>query len=341
MRRFLYTGILVALVGLPLTAQTAPTPTYQYSRLFYYTDTPAHKKDFFEHAAYVDVFAPQSYVIFGDGSVGGSLSEDLIAFAHANKISIMPLVTNGAFNASTTVSILSDPLKRRTAIATLIEEAQRCGYVGWQLDFEQIPVAYKDDYSAFVDEAATELHRMGLLLSVAVVSKVSDVPTDYKGKLWVNLIGAYDYDALAASADFISVMSYDDPESTGPVVEFPWLVRVLNYSLLHIPAAKLSLGVPLYYWKWNDFTGKLVGIGGYTELSKLLTKYPKAPYYYDPTYKAPSIYYKEKGIPYTVWYENARSVADKIALVKHYKLQGISLWALGLENPSVYQSLKR
>ena len=35
-------------------------------------------------------------------------------------------------------------------------------------------------------------------------------------------------------------MSYDDPESTGPVVEYSWLKRVLKYSLEFIPNEKLS-----------------------------------------------------------------------------------------------------
>lgn len=318
----------------------APQAPAHYTRLFYYTDTPEHKKDFFAHASSVDIFAPQTYSLYKDGSLGSTITPDLISFAKSKGIKIMPLVTNGAFNASTTVSILDDPLKRSTAISSLIVEAQNRGYIGWQFDFEQIPVAYKDDYSNFIRDAAAEFHAARLQISVAVVAKVSDNPSDYKGKLWTNLIGAYDYDALASTTDFISIMSYDDPESTGPVVEFPWLLRVVAYARAHIPPQKISLGIPLYYWKWNDYTGKLIGIGGYEQLAKLFKKYPSAPYYYDPTYEAPSVYYKENGVPYTVWYENARSVAAKVALIKKYNLQGASFWALGLENPSIYQSIR-
>ncbi len=329
--------IVFLVLIVPRIGQAAP----KYERLFYYTDTPFHKQDFFAHAGYVDIFAPQSYAFYPDGTLNVTITPDLVNFAHAHGIRIMPLVTNGAFNASTTVSILDDPLKRGTAIASLVTEAQNRGYMGWQFDFEQIPVAYKDDYSRFIADAATAFHAAGLKISVAVVAKVSDVPTDYKGKLWNNLIGAYDYDALASSTDFISIMSYDDPESTGPVVEFPWLLRVVAYARAHIPDEKISLGIPLYYWKWNDYTGKLIGIGGYEALQKVFKKYPHAPYYYDPTYEAPSIYYRENGTPYTVWYENARSIAAKVALVKKYHLHGVSFWSLGLENPSIYQSIAR
>jgi len=39
------------------------------------------------------------------------------------------------------------------------------------------------------------------------------------------------------------------------------LQQVLHYVKDKIPANKLSLGVPLYYWKWNADTNKRVGSG--------------------------------------------------------------------------------
>lgn len=339
LRAALLIPVLLVLLALPYSAGAAAPLHYQH--LFYYRDSPANKKDFFAHANVVDIFAPQVYSLYPDGTLGGALSQDLITFAKKRGIKIIPLVTNGAFNASTTDTLLTDTAKQSVAITTLIQEALAHGYAGWQFDFEQIPAYNKDAYSAFIQNAATKLRAAGLSVSVAVVAKVSDNPSDYKGRLWQNLIGAYDYDALASSTDFVSLMSYDDPESTGPVVEFTWLKRALDYALLHIPAKKLSLGIPLYYWKWNDVTGKLIDIGGYPALAKTFAKHPNAPYYYDTTYQAPSIYYQDNGVPYTIWYENARSIAAKMALVKSHKLHGASFWALGLENPSVFKSLAR
>ena len=36
------------------------------------------------------------------------------------------------------------------------------------------------------------------------------------------------------------------------------------------------------------------------------------------------------GVEYTVWYENSRSVLAKIKLARHFGIDGISLWRLGL-----------
>lgn len=340
---FLLFCLITGTLGNPvaaLAASAAPTP-FHYQRLFYYRDGTLSKASFFAHASSIDVFAPQVYAIASDGSLSGTLDADLLAFAKKHKIKVMPLVTNGSFSPAAYQALFSDPKKEGAAIAALIAEAKDRGYWGWQIDFEQMEVGDKEEFSAFVEKAATALHAQGLTLSVAVVSKVSDTPSDYKKDLWNKLIGVYDYTALAASADFISLMSYDDPESTGPNAPYPWLSRVLTYALAHIPAKKLSLGIPLYYWQWNDATGKLVGIGGNEGIDNVFKNHPSVVVKYDTTAQTPYLHYFNNGIGYTIWYENARSVKAKVALVKLHKLYGVSLWTLGLELPSIYNSLKQ
>jgi spore germination protein YaaH len=223
MKSFTTFALMLAAAGVLLlpysaiAATAAKAPAYHYQRLFYYRDGDLAKASFLAHPSSIDVFAPQVYAFADDGTLTGTLDPDLIAFAKKNKIKIMPLVTNDDFSPAITKAILTDPTKEATAISALIAEAKDRGYWGWHIDFEQMPAEDKDAFSAFVAKAAAALHASGLTLSVAVIAKVSDNPADYKGALWENLIGAYDYSALAASADFISVMAYDDPASTGPI----------------------------------------------------------------------------------------------------------------------------
>ena len=56
---------------------------------------------------------------------------------------------------------------------------------------------------------------------------------------------------LAKAADFISLMTYDDPNSVGPVASLPFVNSVLAYVKDKIPPEKLSLGIPLYNWGWS------------------------------------------------------------------------------------------
>jgi spore germination protein YaaH len=325
--------VLSALLVLPFSA-FATTPTYHPVRLFYYTDDENAKKSFLKNAWHIDIFAPQVYELRADGTLSGTLEPELIRHAKKNKAKIMPLVTNEKFSSTSHKDILDDPNVQAIALNALIAEAKNHGYYGWQFDFEQMDVSYRDKFSAFVARAADLFKPAGLVLSVAVVAKISDNPTDYPNNLWQKLIGVYDYDALAKSADFISVMSYDDPTSKGPAVQFAWLEKVLAYSLKHIPNEKLSLGLALYYWARDTSTRKLIGIGGNETIDKIFAK-RKVVVTFDDINKMPVMHYTADGVLYSLWYENAKSIAYKLALIKQNKLHGFSAWTLGLEVPSV------
>ena len=304
-------------------------------RIFYFRDNQKARASLFAHPRSIDVLAPQSYSIDDAGALSGIIKDDILTFAKKHNIKVMPLVTNGSFSKKTAEAILDDMMKQDIAINSLIAEAEKQGYWGWQIDFEGMDASYKDKYSAFVKRMGEAMSAHKIIFSVAVVAQISSNPEDYPNDLWNRIVGAYDYGPLASSADFISVMAYDSPQSTGPVAPYPWLDQVINYSLRSVPANKLSLGIPFYYWKWNDASGKLVDIGGYSGIKNTLKRshiilgYSKAD-------QAPFIKYAVKKVPYTVWYENSKSIAQKIKLIKQYKLQGFSGWVLGLESPSVY-----
>jgi spore germination protein YaaH len=304
-------------------------------RIFYFVDSPTARASLFAHPTAMDVLAPQSYEFDTNAVLQGSVDPSILAFAKANNIKVMPLVTNGSFDQASLTAVLNDPTRENAAIAMLVAEAKKEGYWGWQIDFEQMNASYKDQYSEFVAKAAVALHANGLELSVAVIAQNSGNPSDYPANLWNNLIGAYDYSALASSTDFVSVMSYDDPTSTGPVAPLSWMKSVISYSLKFIPADKLSLGLPLYYWKWDSTTGKLVDVGGWSGIHNSFAVRGVIAGF-DPTQSASFLNYSVGGSIYTIWYEDAQSIQAKLALVTDYQLQGFSAWALGLESPDIY-----
>lgn len=328
-----------AIVCLVMLLAASSALAADYERVFYYREGPNARESLYAHPEAVDILAPQTYSLNAAGELRGTLNSEVLAFAQKNKINIMPLVTNGAFSRSVAHAILDDRKKQDWAIEQLVAEAEKQGYWGWQFDFEQMDVSYKNKYSAFIKRAGEAFQQNDLVLSVAVVSKISDKPKDYKNRLWPDLIGVFDYAALAKSADFISVMSYDDPDSKGPVARYAWLRKVIAYSLKKIPSEKLSLGIPFYYWQWNDQTGKLVDIGGRNGINEILrTLQVKANY--SVQHQAPYLAFWDQGKPYTLWYENERSVAKKISLIEKYDLHGFSAWALGLELASIYTAVK-
>ncbi len=339
---FVFFAIIFLSIGIVFFNAYAATQSksHDYLRIFYFREGKLARESLFAHPDSIDVLAPQSYSFDSSGKLTGSIKSDILTFAKKHKIKIMPLVTNGNFSQSIYQAILDDPAKQDAAISVLITEAQNKNYWGWQFDFEQMEVSYRDKYSAFAAKAYNALKKHNLVFSIPVIAQVSNNPNDYPNDLWPKTIGVYDYATLAASADFISVMSYDDPESEGPVVEYSWLKRVLNYSLKLIPNEKLSMGIPLYYWQWNNTTGARIGIGGRQGIYNVFAKH-KVSVNYDTEMEAAFLTYWNRAKQYIIWYENAASLAKKIELIAQYKLHGFSAWALGLELPSIYNVIKK
>ena len=342
-RKFLiFLLIIVFGFSLGATAEaTTKTSTVEKTspmvKIFYFRDNPKARASLFTHPKSIDVLAPQAYSIDNGGLLSGAIDPAILTFAQAHNIKVMPLVTNKSFSRGMAEAVLNDPSKQDTAINALVLEAQNKNYWGWQIDFEGMSSADKDRFSSFIEKAGPVFKTHNLVFSVAVIAQTSSNPADYPNNLWDRVIGAYDYDPIASSSDFVSVMSYDDPDSKGPVSPYPWLREVIDYSLQFIPADKLSLGIPFYDWKWNDTSGKLIAIRGYTEIEKILMKKHRT-LGYSATEQTPFIKYTERKNHYTLWYENGKSIAKKISLIEQYKLQGFSAWALGLENPSVYSA---
>ena len=184
---FVFTGIIF-----PNGAfATAKTEKYNYLRLFYFKDGRLARESLFAHYNSIDILAPQSYSFSSSGKLSGKIKTDIIDFAKKNKIKIMPLVTNGNFSRSISQAILNDSEKQDLAIKSLVEEAKKNNYWGWQFDFEQMDVSYRDKYSAFAAKTANILRENNLKFSIAVIAQVSDNPNDYPNDLWRKTIGVY------------------------------------------------------------------------------------------------------------------------------------------------------
>jgi spore germination protein YaaH len=338
---FLFIGILCAPFNFSdaITAdQISKKTSASYTRIFYYREGTNARASLKVNINSIDILAPQNYAFNSSGKLVGSIKSDILKLAKDNNIKVMPLVTNGSFGQESLKTILNNRAMQDISITLLVGEAKKYNYYGWQLDFEQMDLLYRDKFSAFVKKFGDEMKREGLISSVAVIAQVSENPDDYPKNLWQRIIGVYDYKSLAGSTDFISLMSYDDPESKGPVARYSWMEEVIAHSLTLIPAEKLSLGIPFYYWKWDDATGKIVGIGGYSGIKTTLNTY-KVTKGYSEVEEAPFIKYTKSKKKYTIWYEDGRSMAKKIDLIALNKLHGFSAWALGLESPDVQKMI--
>ena len=234
------------------------------------------------------------------------------------------------------VLIASDDTQNRI-INFMISEAQKNNYAGWQFDLEHINYTDRDVYSSFVEKTYSMLKKNNLSLSIAAVARINDDQNDF----YKNWSGAFDYERLSKTLDFISIMTYDDPNSKGPTASMPFVENVYEYLKNKVPPEKLSLGVPFYYWGWSVKPFKRIRSGGTYERLKYLRSHYKTIEGYDAKLKVPYLKYAIGNAQYILWHEDSRSFVNKMDFMKKYNLRGFSAWVIGLENPGIWDVIKK
>lgn len=115
------------------------------------------------------------------------------------------------------------------------------------------------------------------------------------------------------------------------VSPLPNVRRVVEYALTEIPGNKLWLGISNYGYDWP-----LPYIQGVTRATSISNRYAvslavryNVPILYDEKAQAPWFRYTdERGRAHEVWFEDARSIRAKLALIPEYGLFGAGYWNL-------------
>jgi len=294
-----------------------------------------------KNAEKIDIVAPQFYRVSADMQLTGKLDEELKkaikqAQEKNKKLEVMPLITNAKFNQNVMHKLLTSEKSQIEIIRALVAVAKKEKYIGWQYDFENISYLDRDLYSAFVEKTAKYFHKNNLIISVAAVSRYVDTEDTIAFKNWA---GVFDYARIANAVDFVSLMTYDDPESVGPVASLPYIKKVLSYVKGKIPSEKLSLGIPLYYWGWNANTSKRVTSSGtYTRLSEILKNLDNDRGF-DKNLGTPWVSYYSQNQEFKIWYQDRMSFRDKLDIMNINDFRGFSAWVLGVEDPGIWNAL--
>lgn len=311
------------------------------------------------HGNKIDWLSSQAYHIDEKGLVFGDVNPQMTALARAQHIKILPLVGNAGFDPNRTHIFLTNLPAQQRAVAAILQLCQQNQFAGLQIDFEGIHFTDRDAFTRFYQSVADILHQHHFIVAIALIPQLSNNPpaTDYlKGRL-VNWDGGYDYQAIGASSDFVTLMGYDQHGGItppGPMAGIPWLTAIVKYALQYIPADKISIGIPLHSGYWytgrvddgsnDDKTGAKNPIRmqqtdlTYAEIMEIL-KNNQATLRWDNLSQVPYTFFINHFLYEYVFAENAASFRAKLALVKKYHLRGISNWCLGEEDPKIWQSL--
>jgi len=118
--------------------------------------------------------------------------------------------------------------------------------------------------------------------------------------------------------------------------------EVAEYALTRIPANKLFLGIPTYGYDWT--LPYMSGGAGAPSLSPVeavnLARTYGAEIMYDEVAQSPWFRYRDnEGRVHEVWFEDARSISQKLALAEELGFFGIGYWNSMREFPQNWVTL--
>lgn len=298
----------------------------EQENIFYYFDNVNGYKDFKSNYKKIDILAPQIYVVGDDLKIENPKSKSLKVVKEAKRknVETIPLLVQKGFDKVLMSDILLTQSAQDEIIEYMVKEARKYGYTGWQFDFENINHLDRDMYTDFVRKTYEALKKENLKFSVAVVVRSNDYDPTSKNQDWSS---AYNYKELAKYSDFLSLMTYDEPYSTGPVASLPYVERTLKYMMTQAPAEKLSLGVPMYCWHWVD--GNRIGSTTHGLAEKNYRKGKDRSTGFDEILGATYYKFTRSGEENVIWCDTDKGVEKKKTIVEKYGLRGFSLWALG------------
>ncbi|HZK83559.1 MAG TPA: glycosyl hydrolase family 18 protein [Desulfosporosinus sp.] len=312
----------------------------------FYTDdegpTPSSKASMIKNAKLLDEIAFFWYSFDNKGKVIPTGKVDLKIKNTAQKngakayalVHNMNLTGQVGFNADLAHSVLSNPTRRSNLVTSLVNLTTKDGWDGVSVDIEKTPPGDRNNFSAFVAELGKALKAKDKVLNISIPAKFIDYPSD----LWS---GAYDYAAIGKSADQIILMTYDEHgfgTTQGPVASAGWVDRVIKFAVGKIPKEKIVMGLPVYSFDWG--TDKPL-IPDYLSYIQTVDRAKKngVEILTDPSAKVPQFIYTGKGIRHEVFFENVKSLRVKMDDALKYKLHGVAIWRLGMEDPAIWDQL--
>jgi len=306
---------------------------------------PGSQSSFVRYSDLLSAVAPYWFDLDSrtPGAIKARVSPDqiksLVAQAKSRGVQVLASIHNtdklqqGSLSRTDLLNSVMRP-NRRTFFRNLFSLLKQYGFTGVNLDFERLRPTDRALYTEFVRDLSEQAHAQGYRVTVDVLGDARRTPYSLD----------FDYPGLAASVDYLAIMTYDQYKPSeaapGPVAAYNWVEDTLKLALADgVPANKILLGIPAYGYDWTVGQPNARALS-YSAVSRLRNQY-KGVVSFHPTFRVPHMTYTdEKGRQHEVWYENARSTALKLDLVRKYNLAGIIIWRLGLEDPTVWNVVR-
>ena len=268
---------------------------------------------------------PVLYTVNSDGTLAISKPDekafqDFLTFCSANDIKVVPTV--GSYDYKVMENVLSSQVYIEKNISEIVNEVNKYGYSGIDIDYERIKTSQKDGYLLFLRDLNTELKKSNKRLSVTVFAKTRDSFTD---TLFVQ-----DWKEIADIADMVKIMGYDYTLQTstipGPIGPMDWIQEVIKYSSGKIPSEKISLGIHLYAYLWK---GEKASALTYSSVLNILNNSNIQKEYKKDIEEGYVKYTCSDGSQCVLFYQTPEGVSARVKFAQDTHLGGVSYWRLG------------
>jgi len=301
--------------------------------------------------------------------VGGTKADSATVIDSLTALGVraLPTITDGT-DKSVLSGLMADP-KSRTEIVTLITALVVDNkFAGIDLDFEGF--AFTDDSStwkktavgwvALVKELSKSLRAKNKLLSVST-PYVWDPTEKRKGYYF------YEWAKIGPYIDRLRFMGYDySVARPGPIGPLSWTEKTIQYAVKAMPSSKVYLGLPGYVRNWITAVdgvcpanvAKVYKVNARTEhpmswvrdnreelgfVPQFNEEHQEMTFNYQRLYNGQTASGLSTSctVKRTVWYQDQRALTARAALVTKYKLGGVAMWTLGMEDETAYDGIKQ
>lgn len=280
---------------------------------------------------YMTYLSPFTYGITSGGGLVPLNDDGLLR--DARDFSVMPLMhlstltEEGVFSNELASVVLSSPDIQEKLILSVKNTISQKGYGGLDIDFEYVLPAESLLYAEFVEKLRNELNPLSKKVFTALAPKTSD---NQRGTLYEG----HNYSRLGAASDGALLMTYEWGYTYGPpmaVAPINAVENVLKYAVSRIPPEKIFLGIPNYGYDWTlpYVKGESRAVSLSNPEAVDIARRAGVGILFDETAMSPHFNYTaEDGRKHEVWFEDAKSILEKLELIKNYSLKGAGYWNL-------------
>jgi spore germination protein YaaH len=294
----------------------------------------------------LDEISPNYFNLNKDGSLALTQAVDkaFIEEMHRQGISVVPFLSNHWDRELGQAALV----KREELAGQIAQAINRYDLDGINVDLENLTHNERDQYTDFIRILKEKLGDEKTI-AVAVAANPFGITTGWNG--------SYDYKSLGSYSDYLMIMAYDEHyrgSEPGTIASFKLAEKSIQYAIDKVPKDKIVLGIPFYGRIWKNGAGFPQGEGiGNMEVHELIERYDGSVTFDNKT-STPfaTITVKQKDeMPkvggkqisagtYTIWFEDERSLKQKLQLIEKYDIKGSGSWSLGQETIDTWDYYK-